>query len=763
MQLREQTQPKEEEYEGFDLEKLKRFWREWVDVYGAARDQSFRDQEYYDGDVKGTGWGQWTQDELRKLCARDQPPTTRNHVARKVHAICGVEQRGRAEPRAFPRTPKDQKAAEVATDSLRFAKERARLNITSQLGLLDLTIAGYCGSEIEGAKDALSESHIEWRDIAFDPRSRKHDFSDARWLATGKWLDADVAKENYAGPEPQQPKIPPQPEDPSLYQEWALMAQAMIKQYQADLKRWQKIIDDIDLTSEGGRGSDIAENEYDDHPLEHFGDAQRKRIFVVDMWHKDPKHGWYRCVFTGQGKLFSEPATLVEQDEWGRKVKVPPLKFQSLFVSKDGWRYGVVRGMRSPQDEVNFRLSKALHWLMVNQLIVEMGALSDGDIDKARREAARPDGVITVNNVQGIKIERGLQVAAALAQMQADAEAFLETYGPNPQLQGEQGRATSGRAVLALQQAGLGQLGPIFDRFHDWEDRRYRSYWYRIQQFWTGPMYVRVTDDKNAAKFAAVNGAPILDERGQPKRRQMPAMGGMPGMGGPQGGMGPMLSPNVMMQPGGSDMGSPKPMERIGGNGGPPIDPSEFETGPMLAELDMDIIIDRAPEAATLQAEQFEELSKLAGTGIFAGIPPLDVARMVIAASALPNKTELLDMVDQIKSKPQEPNQMQMAELKELLAKIEKLIAERDKIRAETAKTGAEIPKTQAETARIGAEARAANVDATMTEFGATRALNFDALLNATGGPPALDPMAAASPPGAPGLPPTPANGPPPF
>ncbi len=731
----------EPEYEGYDLEKLKKFWREWVDAYGDARDQSFRDQEYYDGDVKGTGWGQWTQDQLAKLSGRNQPPTTRNHVARKVHAVAGVEQRSRAEPRAYPRTPKDQKAAEVATDSLRFAKERARLEITSQLGFLDLLIAGYCGSEIEGAKDALAETHLEWRDMAFDPLSRRHDFSDARWLATGKWLDADAAKENYAGPEVRAPQIPPRPMDPALAMQWAAFAQAEIAKYQAAVARRQKIIDLIDLTAEGGRGDDIADSQYDDHPLEHFGDRARKRIFVVDLWHRDPKHGWYRCVFTGNGKLFSEPASLVEKDQWGREEKVPPLKFQALFVSKDGWRYGIVRGMRSPQDEVNFRLSKALHWLMVNQIIYELGSLQDQDVEAVRREAARPDGVIGVaGGPNSIRIERGLAIAAALAQFQADAEAFLEQYGPNPQLQGEQGRATSGRAVMALQQAGLGQLGPIFDRFHDWEDRRYRSYWYRIQQFWTAPQYVRVTDDKNAAKFAAVNGAPILGEDGQPKRKAS------------------MFSPNgMLMQPGGSDMAPPPRMAGIGDNRGPPIDPSEFETGPMLAELDMDIIIDRAPEAATLQAEQFEEMSKLAGSGIFNGLPPLDVARLVIAASALPNKTELLDMIDQLKAKPpqQQPNPMQMAELKDLLSQIVERDAKTQKTKAETAQIAATIPGTHAESAMKGAQARTETVNATMNEIGATQALNFAAFAPA--------PPAAADQTGALGLPPSEANGPPPF
>jgi hypothetical protein len=45
---------------------------------------------------------------------------------------------------------------------------------------------------------------------------------------------------------------------------------------------------------------------------------------------------------------------------------------------------------------------------------------------------------------------------------------------------------------------------------------------------------------------------------------------------------------------------------RHGRHDGAPQEPQE--TGPMLAELDMDIIIDRAPEAATLQAEQYEAL-----------------------------------------------------------------------------------------------------------------------------------------------------------
>lgn len=772
----------EPEYEGQSHDWYRAKWREWVDNYKEARAQSFRDQEYYDGDVKGTGEGHWLSTQLKILKDRKQPPSVFNLIKRKINAIAGVEQRARAEPRALPRTPKDQYAAEICTDSLRYVKEQTRLPMTSATGFLDMLIAGYTASLVEGAEDSVNETLIEWRDFFFDPASRMWDFSDAAYMGVAKWVDVDVAKATYVPPElPPFPSlqqwaeqhIPPEPVgDPMLMQQWVQSAQAAIAQYQAEAKRYEaekkrreEILRVIESTAAGGKGHELADTDYDDHPLEHFGDERRQRIFIVDMWHRDAKKGWYRCVFTGQGKLFTEEASLIEKDQWGRTVKTHPIKAASLYVSKDGWRYGEVRGMRSPQDEVNMRRSKALHLLTVRQILYSPRAgIAEGNVEKMRAELARPDGVIEAQDITQIKIESNMDLAQGQQQLGAEARAFMEMEGPNPQLQGEQGRATSGRAVLALQQAGLGQLGPIFDRFHDWEDRRYRAMWFRIQQFWRGPMYVRVTDDKNAAKFAAVNGAAMLDERGQPKRRRPPEASMMApqpqGPNGPPMGAGALQSPNgMMMQPGGSDMA---PM--LGHNGGPEIDPNEFETGPMLAELDMDIIIDRAPEAATLQAEQFQELSQLAQSGVL-GPPSPETARMIITASALPTKTQLLDMLDKAAAKPQGPSPEQKAALAKLAKEIERIVAQTDKTKAETAKIAAEIPGARADAALTAAQARTENVNATMTEFSAQDALALRDWMNAGGAPAyAFAPQAAADPlSGAPGLPPIPANGPPPF
>ena len=757
----EQPEQAEPEYEGLDFGQYKNWWQEAVDTYAPARAQHIRDEEYYDGDVAGDGYGHWTRTQLQTLMGRNQPPVTRNFICRKVNGISGVEQRTRSEPRALPRTPKDQKAAEIATDCLRFIKEKTRWSNIKSEKVLEAVKIGFAAVEIGGAEDHVPVTPIQWKEFFFDPRSRAFDFSDARYLGVAKWLDLDVAKATYAGPEipqpqlPPQPAIQPQPMEPALQMQWAQMAQqalmmwqAQVQQiqqaYEAEVARRQKIIDVLESTASGD-GSDTinADISFEDRPSGIWADSRRRRVFVVDMWHADVQHGWYRCVFTGGGKLFTQPSPYKEKDQWGRVRPVHPIYAFSIHVSKDLWRYGEVRGMRPAQDEVNFRLSKKIDILYRQQLFYVPGAFEDQDIEAVRREVAKADGVIAVRDINGFKIEKNLDVAMAMDASMQEAMRFLDLEGANPELQGRGPSGQSGRAILARQQAGLGQLGPVFDRIYDWELRCYRAMWARVQQFWTAPMYVRVTDDKNAARFAAVNGAPVVntDNGNQPDEdgdgAEMPAMPPQMPQGGPMMG-GPMAMP------------------------GQPQEPQE--TGPHLAELDMDIILDRAQEAATLQAEQFEALVQLAQSGVL-GPPNPETARMLITASALPSKSELLDMLDKMAAKPQGPTPEQKAQLEQIAKKIEQMVAQTNKTKAETAEIMAGLPGVQADNELTRAQARTENVNATMTELSAGDARALRSFAMGAGGGAAFNfpPMAAASPPGALGLPPSEANGPPPF
>src|SRR5690606_4859829 len=153
-----------------------------------------------------------------------------------------------------------------------------------------------------------------------------------------------------------------------------------------------------------------------------------------------------------------------------------------------------IRRMISPQDEINKRRSKALHYLNSRQVVAEHGAVED--VARAKEELAKPDG--WVEKMPGVEfaIQENVTLAAAEMQLLAEAKAEIDVSGVSPSLQGG-GPAPSGRAGEALQQAGLPELTKFFDALRDWNWRVYRGVWSRVRQFWTEERWVRVTDDEN--------------------------------------------------------------------------------------------------------------------------------------------------------------------------------------------------------------------------------------------------------------------------
>ena len=89
----------------------------------------------------------------------------------------------------------------------------------------------------------------------------------------------------------------------------------------------------------------------------------------------------------------------------------------------------MVRGLISLQDEINKRRSKALHLLSVHQVIAEQGAVKD--VDKARREVARPDGYVEVMPGMQFEIEPGGDLAHGPVQLLPHATTEMQLTGPN--------------------------------------------------------------------------------------------------------------------------------------------------------------------------------------------------------------------------------------------------------------------------------------------------------------------------------------------
>lgn len=536
--------------EGPSLERLKRYFTEARDLTQQARANALTAIDYYDSD-------QFSTAELAKLQARGQPPVVINRIKPAINGIIGVIEKGRSDPRCWPRNPGDDDQADVATDVLRYIADFNRFKRIKQDCFLDMLVPGTMAALVGVDEDQqVTITQVRWEEFFHDPRSRRRDFKDARYLGIAKWMYCDDVA--------------------ALYPQHLAAIEAAV---------------------EGGGAGMAADPSFQDRPLGFGGgggspwvDARQRRLMVVEIYYREG--GWKRAVFTGSDLLEAGDSPYL--DHRGRPDC--PIEAQSAYVKRDNARYGAAWDMIGPQDEVNKRRSKALNLLSTTRIEARDAAAAGADVDVARREAARPDGVLPY----GWVMSPNTVAFQGNMELLQEAKSEIERMGPNPAVLGREGHDASGRALLARQQSGLVELANLYGAMEDFELRCYRQCWARVKQFWTAPQFIRVTDDENAPRFVGLN---------------QPIEGGPPTLGAdPETGL-PVLQPGVL---GYSNR---------------------------LAEMDIDIEIDAQPDVGTIQQEAFNELMRLVG---MSGIYQQQISlRQLIQLSPIPHKRAVLDSLAQ--------------------------------------------------------------------------------------------------------------------
>lgn len=435
---------------------ISRLKRQYTDYLGVA-DAEIREQKearrYYHG-------SQWTSEEIDALKKRKQPVVTFNRVVRKIDAVVGLVEKLRQDPKAYARTPQHEQGAELATAVIRYVLDNNDWKSKSTRIARQCAVEAIAGIEYDiqpgDQGDPDLALHIVYGDTFFyDKRSYDEGFSDVRYCGVAKWVDIEQAKElvpDKAG--------------------------------------------DIDSLMEQG-GSDMTT--FADREIV-WANTNEKRVRLVDHWYI--KNGEWRWTLYISNTVLMQ-GTSPFRDEKGKTF--PKYRMFSASVDQDGDRYGFVRNLKSPQDEINHRRSKALHNLNVRRLIVEKGAVDD--IEVARREWARPDGVVEKN--PGLEVEPDPRQAEDIKgqfEFLQEAKNEIENFGPNPALIGQGLEDSSGRAISLLQQAGLAELGPFLSAWKNWKVRVYRDIWNIIKEHWKAERWIRVTDDDGVAQHIQING-----------------------------------------------------------------------------------------------------------------------------------------------------------------------------------------------------------------------------------------------------------------
>lgn len=459
----------------FELQDHVDQFENYLSVTQTARLLAARDRDYVDHK-------QWSSAEAQTLEARGQAPVVINKTKAKVNTLTGIQRQQRRDPKALPRTPKHEDAADSATDAIRFVADNEDFQVKSTNVFEREVVWGYGAVivEVEERGDqieiAINEIHSDR--YYYDPFSRQKNFGDKKFDGIVIWADEDDAIELFPGKKDE----------------------------------IQNAINTV---------TDLVDGDtFEDQPT--WVDRERRRIRICQHYFK---HGgkWYLTYFTGTDYL-AEPVLSPYLDEHGEPSD--PIEAQTAYIDRENDRYGEVRAYIWSQDEINHRRSKLLYQLSVRQTKGEKGAVDDVDVMK--RELAKPDGHVEVNPNFDLEILPTQDQVQGQFLLYQESKNEIDAVGANAALSGEVPDGLSGRAIQSLQQGGIAELGGLFDGHSHWEKRVYRQIWNRIKQFWDAERWIRVTDDEDALRWVGLNQpmtkGQVLQEQAQQGNQQAQAL-----------------------------------------------------------------------------------------------------------------------------------------------------------------------------------------------------------------------------------------------
>lgn len=459
------------------LTRLLRNYEEAEDATRGARLRSERARDFRDGK-------QWTAEEAETLRRRKQPVVWNNVIGRKIDLLRGIERRGRSDPKAYPRTPDQENRADCATQVLRYISDDQRFDVIRSAVHDNMLVEGFGGCEVIVELDTTLQSaflnstaltpvappsynvvinQIPWERLFYDPHSQHAGFQDARYLGQVIWQDRDQV-----------------------------------------LDRWPDAGDILDASF---AATGINTDTYGDKPRSvGWTDNRRTRVRIIEIHWQRGKDWWMATAC--RGGFLDQPRKSPYADRHGNAAC--PIIMRSARIDRDNNRFGIVHDMVPLQEEINKRHSKLLHSLSVNQIHMEQGAVQD--VDDARREVAKPDGVVVTN--PGMKFE----VHKDQAEIQGQFELLqftigqMNVAGPNAAMSGKDPREQSGRAILAQQSGGQLENEPITDELRQFTHKVFEAVWMRARQFWTAEKAIRVTASNKNVEFLALNHPVTLAE-----------------------------------------------------------------------------------------------------------------------------------------------------------------------------------------------------------------------------------------------------------
>lgn len=467
---------------------------------------------------------QWDPRDAQVLMDRNQAPLVFNEGRLSVEWVCGTEKRNRIDYKILPRSPDDEKPAEVATKVIKYTDDVNMARYHRSMAFRQAVVSGLGwleeGINIDPEQERIYAGSVDWRLVVRDSRSRDPDYNkDGRYLFRKRKLDLDYA-------------IALMPECRELLLNSS--ADANVDQMEDRWYLGERLTSAHDQDFQSGLPSGMF-GERGAFVGSTYSDAgRRSSVDIIECWYKVPEN----IKVFNRGRLDGvqvDPANeehkqALAEDwpcystvKWRMRVMLAtlsaplwdgpsPFKHQKFDLipmfgfrrGRDGQPYGLWRGMRDPQSDLNKRMSKALWAASSNRVIADKGAVDD--VDEARAEFARPDAWIEKKPQSEIReVENQADISSSLTLADRDREHLRNASGVTNENLGRDTNATSGRAILAKQDQGSTTTAELFDSLRIATQLAGQIRLSNMQQFMTEHKIVRLVGENRPIEWLEIN------------------------------------------------------------------------------------------------------------------------------------------------------------------------------------------------------------------------------------------------------------------
>ena len=454
---------------GMAIDQLDKFLYE-IRLQPMWRREADLDTEYYDGNQLDHA----TLDDMQRL---GMAPLIRNLIRPTIDVALGMEAKTRSDWRVQADDDKFEDIAEAMSVKLKETERETRADRACSDAYAGQLKAGLHWVEVSREMDPFKYPYkvqaVSRREIFWDWRAKEPDLADARYLVRRRWTDVDILELMF-----------PDHKDLVTAIGWSKANwDTPLTDFPAILGRTWLYERDVTI------------------PESDWRDSTRKRLCLYEVWYRTWQRGFVMRTPDGRtvevdlknpkhaesiasGIIEPIPAIYPKMRlSWWigphRIADIPtPYKHNNFpYIPFWGYRedltqvpYGLIRSMRSPQDEINARLSKMM-WLMSAKRVIMEGDSVD-DVDELRREIARPDAMIVLSSQRRrdgkFEVQDNMQLSQQQFEVMKDAsEAIQKTAGIYQAMLGDKqpGGANSGIAINSLVEQGTTTLAEINDNY----------------------------------------------------------------------------------------------------------------------------------------------------------------------------------------------------------------------------------------------------------------------------------------------------------